>query len=200
MTKKLPRRRLAAVALVAAMALGAVGYAVIEGQLRADSEATRADEAIAAAEDLCDQVERAGGLCVVDPSELPGEPGEAGPRGEPGRGVDSAQCVGGTWTVHYSDGDVDYNAGPCTGDTGPSGKDGTDGEDGAAGEDGTAGEPGPPGADGEDGEPGPPGVDGTDGRGITDAQCDPATGRWRIEYDDGTADDDAGPCVWQPGN
>lgn len=109
----------------------------------------------------------------VERGDVPGPKGDPGKQGPPGRdgkdGVDGADGSPG----------ADGSAGPTgpMGPTGPPGRNGSDGQDGAAG------------ADGEDG------ADGKPGRGIVSARCDPDTGRWRVEYSDGTVDEDAGPCT-----
>jgi|GEM_PF-4566871 len=192
MTADLPRRRILVVCAAAGLVVGLIVTFVVMAMVRTEGERARADEAANAAEQLCRQVERQGGLCVVDPGDLQGDTGPAGP---PGRGVDSVECVAGTWTVRYSDGEVVHNAGPCTGSRGPAGPSGEPGDDGADGNDGTQGEPGPQGIPGSPGPSGPAGPSGDDGRGIATAECNPATGLWEITYSDGTTDADAGPCV-----
>jgi len=187
-----PRKRVLIAVAAVAVIVGMIVATVVTGMVRTEDQRARADEAANAAEQLCEQVERAGGLCVVDPSELRGDTGPAGPPGEPGRGIDSAKCVSGTWTVMYSDGQVDVNAGPCTGARGPAGPSGEPGEDGR---DGVDGQPGAQGDPGPAGPSGPAGPQGDDGRSIVDANCDPDTGRWEISYSDGSIDSDAGPCM-----
>lgn len=138
---------------------------------------------------------------TVAPSveELLENPELRGPKGDTGRGIapNGQKCIDGVWQVTYTDGAVDYNAGPC----GP-------GEDGADGNTGAAGPSGPPGIDGQDGtnglngENGLDGADGKDGRGVAENgfKCEPpavdGTWRWHVTYTDGTVDEDAGPCYW----
>src|SRR5690606_23592527 len=119
MTASVPRKRLLITIAGGSLIVGMIVAAAWMSLASTADERARADEAVIAAEQLCEQVERAGGLCVVDPSNLRGEPGEPGEPGPAGRGIDSAHCASGTWTIRYSDGLVDYNAGPCTGDAGP---------------------------------------------------------------------------------
>ncbi len=87
----------------------------------------------------------------------------------------------------------------CRGARGVPGEDSTvPGEDGVNGQDGENGLDGQNGEPGKDGEPGRDGVDGKDGapgRGIEDAQCNPETGRWVLDWNDGTTTD-GGPCIF----
>lgn len=123
---------------------------------RADRNSAVAVDAIDAANRNCQEVRRLGGVCVVNPSELPKpDTGPQGPRGE-------------------------------TGPQGPPGPAGQDGRNGSPGPVGPMGPPGPPGvagadgrngSDGVDGAPGPPGPagqDGTDGRDGQDGKPGPA--------------------------
>ena len=182
------RLHLVLVSVASGLALLLGGYSIASYQVLSDSEAERADAAIGAAEDLCTQVEQSGRVCVVNPSDLQGS---AGPAGQDGRSITDASCIGGLWRVTYSDGQIDYDAGACTGEPGTDGQDGSVGPSGAAGQDGgDSTVPGPQGADGSD---------GSDGRGITDAQCNAESGRWELTYSDGTTDEDAGPCYSEPG-
>lgn len=129
-----------------------------------------------------------------DPSKLLDDPRFRGAEGRAGRGVTGVECVAGRWRIEYSDHTTDDDAGDCTGDRGPTGLPGSAGSPGA---DGAQGSPGTPGEAGPPGPSGPAGEDGTDGRGIEDVDCrrgDDGRWRWRIEYSDGTVDDDAGPC------
>lgn len=50
---------------------------------------------------------------------------------------------------------------------------------------------------GPQGETGATGATGPAGRGLTSVIC--VSGRWRVEYTDGTVDTDAGPCTGPPG-
>lgn len=165
--------------------------------------------ALAAALDLEQQDRKANGEEPVAPSvdELLANPELRGPKGDTGatgRGIarNGQKCINGVWQITYTDGAVDYNAGPCgPGQDGSDGKPGPSGSPGANGEDGTDGTNG---TDGSDGAPGLPGADGTDGRGIAEngVQCQPpavdGTWRWHITYTDGSVDEDAGPC-YRPG-
>ncbi|NUQ88915.1 MAG: hypothetical protein HOQ43_10685 [Glycomyces artemisiae] len=162
-------------------------------------------DALASALQLEQEDRRANGEEPVAPSvdELLANPELRGPKGDTGRGIarNGQKCINGVWQITYTDGAVDYDAGPCgpgedgaDGETGPSGAPGTDGQDGES----IVGPTGPAGANGEDGE------DGADGRGIAEngQKCQPpavdGTWRWHITYTDGTVDEDAGPC-YRPG-
>lgn len=122
------RRRVAIVAgavlvLFALLAYIAVTVAQLDGY--AARENNRANAATYTAEQLCQQVRNMGGVCVIDPSQLPkGDRGEAGPPGPQGeRGVQ---------------GDP--------GDPGPSGSPGPVGSPGPPGPEGPPGPAGPAGA------------------------------------------------------
>lgn len=180
----------------AVIVVGLVGWVAWQDQQQQD----RLDGALAALR-LEQEDRQAKGEETVAPSveELLDNPELRGPKGDPGRGIapNGQKCINGVWQVTYTDGAVDYNAGPCgpgedgsDGNTGPSGAPGTDGEDGES----IVGPTGPAGTNGTDG------VDGKDGRGIQDQECEPpaveGTWRWHVYYDDGTVDTDAGPCYW----
>lgn len=84
MTERMPRMRI--VAVIAALIVGGVGGiggSMVYMYLRTAEETERADEAVAAAEELCAQVEDLGWTCVEDPDSLRGEAGPAGPAGPP---------------------------------------------------------------------------------------------------------------------
>jgi len=66
---------------VASLALGIYSFVKIHQQ--ADLEKARANEAVATAEELCEQVRALGRECVKDPEALRGETGPAGERGPP---------------------------------------------------------------------------------------------------------------------
>jgi hypothetical protein len=83
MTRSLPRNRVLIAVVALAVAIGAIGYGALSSWLRAEDEKDRADEAVVAAEALCQQVEAAGYTCVKDPDSLRGEPGPAGEQGPP---------------------------------------------------------------------------------------------------------------------
>lgn len=188
MRKYLPGDRRQWVAAVGTtVAAGLVVWGVTWLQTDRSAQQQRADDATVAAEDLCAQVRSLGWACVHDPADLQGAPGPVGPAG---RGIVSATCTGGQWVVRFSDGDVDYSAGPCVGERGLPGASGAPGEDGSDGEDGQS----------VTGPSGPPGATGADGRGIQDVECreTPEGWRWWVEYSDGTTDEDAGPC-YSPG-
>ena len=105
-------------------------------------------------------------------STIPGPPGKQGSPGRPGK-----------------DSTVPGPSGP----TGPAGGPGPSGRPGQPGADSTV--PGPQGEPGADSTI--PGPTGEPGRGIKDQHCQD-NGRWRVEYTDGTIDDDAGPCLPEP--
>lgn len=166
--------------------------AIQEGNARADQQdaeiaalQARANAAVVTAEQLCEQVKAMGRACVQDPASLRGEKGDPGAAGAPGRGVADQQCVSGRWRVSYTDGAVDYDAGPCA-EPGLPGASGAPGKDGADGQDGVQGPAGPAGANGKD------------GRGVQSVVCDEVSGRWTVTYSDG-ASADGGPCIWRPG-
>lgn len=107
---------------------------------RAETEGQRADTAVHTAFQLCEQVKRLGGACVVDPDELRGEPGETGPPGPVGPPGEDGR---------------DGEPGPA-GPVGPTGASGPAGPQGPAGEPGAEGPAGPPGVAGEPGADGKP--------------------------------------------
>jgi hypothetical protein len=82
------RTRVAVAAIFVAFA--ALAFAATQYVTRANEQEQRADEAVSAADQLCAQVRQLGGLCVVDPEELRGPAGEAGP---PGPGPTDAQVA-----------------------------------------------------------------------------------------------------------
>lgn len=110
--------------------------------------------------------------------DVTGPQGEVGPKGDTGE-----QGPPGKTGIRGSRGPI-----------GPKGDTGTTGSVGATGIQGPAGPQGEPGIKGDTGEQGPKGDKGEPGRGITDAQCDPETGRWVISYSDNTSSD-GGPCM-----
>lgn len=126
------RRRQRIVAIIAVLAFLLAGYAVVQIQAQAHRQRVRAERAVVSAEQLCEQVRRMGGQCVVDPSRLRGEPGPPGAPGAPG----------------------------LPGRDGPAGPPGAPGSTGPTGPAGVAGSPGPPGAPGATGPPGPAGSPG----------------------------------------
>jgi hypothetical protein len=154
-----------------------------------------------AAEEANRRLEDAGEPTVPLPSQTPPptQPGAApslipGPQGLPGQpGADST--IPGPPGKSGRPGKDSTVPGP-TGPTGPAGGPGPSGRPGQPGADSTV--PGPQGEPGADSTiPGPAGPTGEPGRGIKDQHCQ-ANGRWRIEYTDGTIDDDAGPCLPEP--
>lgn len=136
-------------AVAAALLAFTVGTFVQAGQ----EKEQQTSEARSAADALCAQVQQLGGLCVVDPDDLRGEPGAAGPPGPPGP-------VGATGPRGFIG-----PPGPTgdTGDTGQTGGTGPDGLQGPAGDAGAAGDPGAAGPAGVQGEPGPAGPVGPSG-------------------------------------
>lgn len=184
---KTTRQRLTAVAywlgiILAAVVLAVGIYAVVVQNERIDAlaDALRAEQS--AAEDRGETpVAPAPDDLIADPEAGPqGEPGPAGPQGRSGRGVSSVLCIDGTWSVAYTDGTIDPDAGDCTGERGPGG---------------VAGDPGAVGSPGPVGPTGPAGPSGEPGRGITSIECNAQSGRWTVTYSDGDIDDDAGPCT-----
>lgn len=120
-----PRRALL-IAVLAAVFCSMLTFTVVRLTARGDAEKRRTDQARAGAEQLCEQVQRLGAVCVIDPSNLPrGERGEPGLQGPPGR----------------------------DGEPGRDGLNGSPGPAGPAGPPGPAGT-GVPGRDGQDGAPG----------------------------------------------
>ncbi|CAM3460717.1 hypothetical protein STSO111631_20170 [Stackebrandtia soli] len=164
------------VAVVLAVAVYAVG--LLSSRVDALASALAAEQA--ATEDRGETpVAPAPDDLIADPEAGPrGEQGPTGPRGPSGRGVSSVLCIDGTWSVAYTDGTIDPDAGDCTGERGP---------EGLAGEPGAVGSPGPVGPSG------PAGPSGETGRGIASIECDSTTGRWIVTYSDGDVDD-AGSC------
>lgn len=77
------RNRTIIAVVLTALAFLLIGYALRSFSSEASEQAERADEAVSAVEQLCAQVETLGGFCVVDPEDLRGEPGPAGPVGPP---------------------------------------------------------------------------------------------------------------------
>jgi hypothetical protein len=136
------------VALVTAAAIAWLVVSVAHQTDRTDQKAAAAERqadraeksaavAIAAANDLAEQVRSLGGEPVVEPSDLPqvGPQGDIGPQGPAG----------------------------ATGATGPRGPRGPKGVPGPAGATGAKGDPGPAGQDGKDGTDGTDGADGAAG-------------------------------------
>jgi hypothetical protein len=72
---------LVAMILGTIIALGLGIYSFVEIQQQAERERLRANEAVATAEELCEQVRALGRECVKDPDQLRGETGPAGERG-----------------------------------------------------------------------------------------------------------------------
>lgn len=143
-----------------------------------------------AAEEANRRLENAGEPTVPIPSQTPPptQPGAApslipGPQGLPGRDSTIPGPMG-------SPGKPGASGQPGTGRPGARGPSGPSGRPGA---DSTV--PGPQGEPGGDSTI--PGPTGDPGRGIKDQQCQ-ENGRWRVEYTDGTVDDDAGPCLPEP--
>ena len=75
---------LLAMILGTVIALGLGIYSFVEIQQQAEREKQRANEAVATAEELCEQVRALGRECVKDPEQLRGDPGPAGERGHVG--------------------------------------------------------------------------------------------------------------------
>lgn len=164
MSERLPRRRVLVPLIAAAIALGALGYAIIGGWVRADAEEERADQAVTGIEEACAQVERMGGTCKVDPDEFEGNQGPAGKPGDDG--------------TDGSDG--------ADGSPGSPGADGKDGQNGGAGVDGQPGSQGEPGPQGESGPPGKDGEDGEDGKDAPRGKLECRDGKLVEVFDDGS--------------
>lgn len=182
---ELPRRRIIlAIAVLVLGLVGGVGGSLAlswaradEAEVVADVAESERDEAVAAIEDLCAQVEALGRTCVEDPSDFEGAEGPAGP---PGPGPSDSQVYAAV-AAYLADNPVtaegpssaeiatavanylrDYPPGPTpeqvsaavaaylTENPPAAGEDGTNGADGADGA------TGPPGPAGPQGDPGPP--------------------------------------------
>lgn len=126
-------------------------------------------------------------VIIKDPSASIGPRGEPGTAGVPGRGVAALVCIGGEWTVTYTDGTTDRSAGICTGRTGATGRPGTAGTPGAVGTPGMDGKDGADGAPGPAGPAGPAGADGKDGTDGTDGKDGAPPASWTWTAPDGTA-------------
>lgn len=134
---KLPNFRLAFVGTIVltVVAVGLLAYTVHLLSQRGNQEEQRANVATSTAVQLCEQVRQLGGACVVDPSQLRGEPGVQGIPGLPGRdGKDGRDGV-------------DGSPGPA-GSPGPQGVQGERGETGQPGATGATGPAGPACPDG----------------------------------------------------
>jgi hypothetical protein len=125
------RRAMTWAGILALVAIAMLVYTIYLLSSRGDREKDRADQAVYSAEQLCEQVRQLGGACIVDPSQLRGEPGPAGLPGP--LGPQGPQ-------------------GPM-GDVGPSGPVGLTGPTGATGESGPTGPQGPQGPAGGNGQP-----------------------------------------------
>ncbi|WP_199444447.1 hypothetical protein [Umezawaea beigongshangensis] len=186
-------------ALLGLLVLGLALVAVAVAAFRADNSAQaaaittlsqQAADSHAAAQALADQVERLGGVPVVQPPESDPAPV---PRGIVGTAIEGGHLI-----VAYSDGTTE-DKGRVVGDAG---RDGTNGESGRgvasssivgdrlilAYTDGTAEDLGPIVGDaGRDGANGADGADGADGRGIASSAI--VDGRLVLTYTDGTTQD-----------
>jgi hypothetical protein len=181
MTARVPRVRIiVAITALVLGGIGGIGGSMLWMYLRAESEESRADEAVAAAEQLCDQVEDLGWTCVQDPSEIRGEAGPAGPPPSDEAVAEAVADYFGRYPVE--DGETPSPAAiaaavtnylaehpPERGEPGPPPSSGqiatavedyltsnppSPGRDGADGTDGSDGRDGTDGTDGADGEPG----------------------------------------------
>lgn len=142
------RRRLWLAVLFAAVAFGLLGWFVKGMTDRSAREEQRADKAVAAAEQACEQLKQLNYPCPFDPSTLKGERGETG-----------AQGLTGPPGMPGQDG-----ADGAPGEQGPPGVAGKDGEQGPAG---PAGPDGPTGPAGEAGPSGPQCPTGTHAEAVT---------------------------------
>lgn len=146
----------AAAAILAGVIVGGTGTALVSAINR---EEEKAEQAVSAVDQLCGQVRALGGVCVVDPEDLRGEPGPAGQPGPPGsKGDRGPQGVPGVQGVRGPQGEPGPPGGP--GPQGVPGVQGVQGEPGEPGQQGDQGEPGPKGEQGEQGPPGPTCPDG----------------------------------------
>lgn len=131
--------------LTVVLVLGSyIVWDTLQSREKAENQGVVASNAITAAQSLCAQVTALGGVCVIDPDQLPkpspvaGPAGPIGPAGLPG------------------------SAGP-TGRTGPQGPPGPEGAAGLPGPPGPAGDPGQDGVNGADGTEGATGAQGEQG-------------------------------------
>jgi len=84
MTVLVPRRRIVfAIAMIVLGLIGGLGGGWLTTYTRAEETAAERDDAVAAAEANCAQVESLGWTCVRDPAELQGAEGPQGPAGPP---------------------------------------------------------------------------------------------------------------------
>lgn len=198
---------------IVAVVLLIIGLVAIirEEQLRGDLEEER-DRATVTADQLCDQIKRLGRTCEVSPPPV---------KGETGRGIKTTRTVDECYVLlTYTDG-TSNRVGPfcrtgSVGPSGPAGPQGSPGQPGSPGADGvsisgvthdgcdliisfsngTSVRTGPwcvPGPAGPTGPTGPAGV-GIAHDGTKCVKNDDGQWRWRIEYTDGSVDEDAGPC------
>jgi hypothetical protein len=150
MTTPIPKHRWVIAFAVIAGAIGGLGGGWAMAYLRAEEAVAERDQAVVYVEDLCDQVQKLGAVCVQDPEELRGDPGAEGPPGPAGDP--------GPTGPPGPEGD----AGP-TGPSGPPGPTGEPGPSGAAGDPGANGLDGDIGPEGPQGDPGPSGPPGPEG-------------------------------------
>lgn len=90
----MPRRASLAIGMIVLGLVGGLGGGWLTTHNRAEETAVQRDEAVAAAEANCAQVEDLGWACVEDPAELQGADGpqgEPGPSGPPGPGLTESQ-------------------------------------------------------------------------------------------------------------
>lgn len=172
MTARMTTRRASlAVTMIVLGLIGGLGGGWLTTYTRAEETAAERDEAVAAVEDLCAQVEALGRTCVEDPAELQGAEGPQGPAGPPPTDEQVAEAVADFFRLNpVEDGEspspaaiaaavTNYLAAnpPEQGEPGPAP---TAAQIASAVEaylianPAPAGPPGPAGADGEDGEDG----------------------------------------------
>lgn len=152
----------AGLAAVFLFLIGAIVWQSLAATQRADRNRNTATTAIEAAERNCQQVRRLGGVCAVNPGNIPRpEPGPAGPRGQQGDPgpAGPAGPVGAAPACLF---EVNKCRG-LTGSPGPPGPVGAAGLPGPAGPQGPAGVTGPAGPAGADGADGAAGRNGQDG-------------------------------------
>lgn len=218
------RRVIVASILVLLVGLAALAFTVLRGLERIDLLQGQADDNARTAQVLADQVEKLGGVPVVQPPDP--QRGPQGERGPAGRGIAGTAIVDGRLLVAYDDGtsrDVGQVVGQ-PGATGPAGR-GVVGSAIVAGRlivsysDSTTEDVGQVvGTDGDDGAPGRgvASVEAVDGRLVvtfTDGtrqdagplpagppgrgvqRAEVADCRWRVTYTDGSTEDAGNACT-----
>lgn len=106
--RRLRRPRNVVILAVVAMLCTALGWALAQLAADREAEATRAENAVVTAEQLCQQVRQLGQQCVADPDELRGDPGEPG---EPGPPPSDAQVYAAVSTWFQANGTTEVDPG-----------------------------------------------------------------------------------------